>query len=198
MYDDVVFAYLVAIPSQLFSFKNVFSILCLFPYIVRLYSRWSFRFFFGGITTSIFLLVASSTISFVSYTRFASKYWAYLYDIRLHACELSALVPLVIVKQTSIPSASTARCIFVLNPLLCDPYLDCHLLLLPHVNGLWYKKRQSLTTRNLGLEQISWIIFPKYPYLAIARSGDSCFSNLHTPKVNLSKVRLFSIPKWQR
>src|ERR1700722_1655160 len=57
-------------------------------------------------------------------------------SIRGKAWVQSAEVPGVIRTRTGRPSASTARCILVLSPLLCGPCPDCLLLRPPHADGL--------------------------------------------------------------
>ena len=59
--------------------------------------------------------------------RSARRFCAVKPSINLRACMQSAVVPWVTAIRTGIPCASTAKCSFVLSPLLCDSYLDCHL-----------------------------------------------------------------------
>lgn len=74
----------------------------------------------------------------VSYPLSANRYSAVIPSIKWTASLQSALVPSVISTMTGIPSTSTARCIFVLSPLLYVPYLDCLLWLRPRAGVLFY------------------------------------------------------------
>ena len=141
--EAVFFAYLVAIPLHLLRCKNAFSTKCRNLYRLRSNSLCILRFAFGGITTFIPWLSAWAIISSLSYALSAKRCSASIPSIRRDACLLSCVVPSVIIILIGIPCASTAKCTFVLSPLLSDSCLDCLLLLQPHEDALWYDLRLS-------------------------------------------------------
>ena len=132
--EAVFLAYRVAIPRHLFRCRNAFSTKCRSLYRSRSYLRCTFRFFLDGMTASIPESSAMVMISLVSYPRSASKYCAGKPSISLAATAQSAVVPAVTKNRTGIPFASTAKCIFVLSPLLYVPCLGCLQRHQPHVD----------------------------------------------------------------
>lgn len=98
-------------------------------------------------------------------------------SIKPAACVQSATVPDVIIARIGIPCASTARCILVLSPLLCDSCPDFRPLRPPHADALCNATHQSSATRNLVPRQILRAVFPTNLCRASGKNGVVYFSS---------------------
>jgi hypothetical protein len=83
----------------------------------------------------------------------------------------------------------------VLSPLLCDPSLDSPLQRQPHVDELLYGWHRLWAIHNQAHRLIFPAMLPKFPYLAIGKSGDAHSSNVHSQVANHAKERLYAKSK---
>src|SRR3990167_11203906 len=105
-------------------------------------------------------------MALLSYPRSANKYSAVSPSIREIGLMQFCVVPCVIIALTGIPCASTAKCSFVLSPLLCGSYLDFRLLRHSHEGEPYNGLHQSLAIHSQGYQSNFPKAAPKHLYLA--------------------------------
>ena len=187
------FEYLVANPRHLLICKNAFSTRWRSLYSSISQLRWAILFLLGGMTTVVPILRANSIISFTSYALSASRHFALKPSINSQAWVQSAVVPSVTINLTGIPCASTAKCILVLSPLLCDSSLGCRPLHLMRADALWHALHLSSAIQNQAHQSFALKAVPTRLCLANGRIYGGCFSSRRNQAANPAMAHLFAI-----
>ena len=138
----------------------------------------------------LFCFWAYALITLLSYALSPNSHSAKIPSIKVHSCVQSAVVPVIINTLTGIPSASAAKCIFVLSPLLYVPCPDFLPQLLSHEDEPWHGSRQSSTIRSHDHQWCVQVSFPTL--LAQPNAGIAWphYSSFRIQVVNLVTARL--------
>ncbi len=159
----------------------------------------SSAFFLGGGMTGVASMFSTLLmISSVSYPLSAKRKSASNPSIRQQASAQSALVPSVIETRTGKPSASTAKCILVLSPLLCGSLLGCLQPPQPHVDEPYNGLHQSSAIQSPAPPSTPPAGLPTRHDPAIGKICVVCFSSDRNPVGDRARVRLCGVSKRPR